>query len=183
MGFYKYMAESPLCNKERLIEWRTEGAVVRTTRPVRLDRARRLGYKAKKGFVLLRVRIGKGGSKRERPNRGRKASKAGQVRYAVKQSQRWIAEQRAARKFTNLEVLNSYYLDEDGQHRWFEVIMVDPASPSIVADKNLQWILSKNGRVWRGLTGAGKRGRGLLWKGEGVEKVRPSIGAHDRKGK
>lgn len=183
MGFYKYMAESPLCNKERLIEWRTEGAVVRSDRPVRLDRARRLGYKAKKGFVLLRVRIGKGGSKRERPNRGRKASKAGQVRYAVKQSQRWIAEQRAARKFTNLEVLNSYYLDEDGQHRWFEVIMVDPASPSIIADKNLHWILSKNGRVWRGLTGAGKRGRGLLWKGEGVEKVRPSIGAHDRKGK
>ncbi|MDP3765404.1 MAG: 50S ribosomal protein L15e, partial [Nanoarchaeota archaeon] len=34
----------------------------------------------------------------------------------------------------------------------------------------------------RGLTSAGKRGRGLLHKGKGAEKLRPSLRAHQRKG-
>ena len=47
----------------------------------------------------------------------------------------WICEQRAARKFPNLEVLNSYYLAKDGKHIWYEIILVDPQHPVIKADK------------------------------------------------
>jgi len=86
-----------------------------------------------------------------------------------------IAEERAARKFPNLEVLNSYWVWEDGRHKWFEVLMVDPHHPVVKSDKNINWIgkEANKGRVFRGLTSAGKEVRGLRHKGRGAEKVRP----------
>jgi large subunit ribosomal protein L15e len=42
-----------------------------------------------------------------------------------------IAEMRAKKKFPNLHVLNSYYVWEDGGHRWFETILRDPHNPGI----------------------------------------------------
>jgi large subunit ribosomal protein L15e len=60
-----------------------------------------------------------------------------------------------------LEVLNSYYVAEDGMYKWFEVIMVDPHRPEIAKDKKINWILSQRKRVFRGLTAAGKKARGL----------------------
>ena len=36
----------------------------RCTRPTRPDKARRLGYKAKQGYVVYRVRVRRGGRKR-----------------------------------------------------------------------------------------------------------------------
>jgi len=80
-----------------------------------------------------------------------------------------------------MEVLNSYYLAEDGQHKWFECILVDRAHPSVKTDKRLGWISDKKGRAHRGLTSAGKKSRGLGKKGKGTEKVRPSLRKHKRK--
>jgi len=87
-----------------------------------------------------------------------------------------IAEERVARKFPNLEVLNSYYVAEDGLQKWFEVILVDPSHPAIKNDPNINWICNKSNRrrVFRGLTSSGKKMRGLRHKGVGAEKVRPS---------
>jgi len=151
--------------KERLVEWRNQPAVVRIERPTRLDRARALGYKAKQGFVVVRVRVRKGGKPRRLYERsgGRKPSSAGLLRFTSRKSDRWIAEERAARKFPNLEVLNSYYVGEDGQYKWFEVILVDPHHPNIKADPQISWITSgkHRRRVFRGLTSAGKKSRGL----------------------
>ena len=150
--------------KERLIELRKQPAIQRVEKPIRIDRARRLGYKAKRGFIIVRVRIKKGGRKRRLyGRRGRKPSKAGVVKFTPKKSLRWIAEERAQRKFPNLEVLNSYYLAEDGKYKWYEVIMVDKNLPEIKADKNIKWITEKQHRrrVFRGLTSAGKKARGL----------------------
>lgn len=75
----------------------------------------------------------------------------------------WIAQQRAARKFTNLEVLNSYFLGKDGVHYFYEVILVDPERPEIKNDKTINWIAKpgNRGRVFRGLTSAAKKSRGL----------------------
>jgi ribosomal protein L15E len=97
-------------------------------------------------------------------------------KYKLAKSLRLIAEERAARKFPNLEVLNSYWVGEDGRHKWFEVILVDPNHPVIKADKDINWICEKQhkGRAFRGLTSAGKKVRGLRNKGRGAEKVRPS---------
>ncbi len=148
--------------KTRMIKWRRQHVVERIERPTLLDRARRLGYKAKQGFVLARVRVRKGGRARRLYGRGgRKPSKAGLLKFTPKKSLRWIAEEKAQRKFPNLEVLNSYYVCEDGKWKWFEVIMVDPNHPNIINDPNINWIIKQRGRVFRGLTSAGKKSRGL----------------------
>lgn len=167
----------------RMMGWRAQDSVSRIDSPTRADRARQAGYVAKKGVVLVRVRIGKGASKRERPNRGRKPSKSGQVRYAAKVSRQRIAEQRASKNFPNLEALNSYWVGDDSVSTWYEVILVDPRSPEVLADKRLAGAAARSGRAYRGITSAGQRGRGLLHKGKGAEKSRPSISAHERKGK
>ncbi|MEM5831829.1 MAG: 50S ribosomal protein L15e [Candidatus Aenigmatarchaeota archaeon] len=151
--------------KERLKQWRKEEAIVRVERPTRLDRARALGYKAKQGFIIVRVRVRKGGRSRRAYLRmlGKKPGSTGIRRFTPKKSLRWIAEERAQRKFPNLEVLNSYYVAEDGIYKWYEVIMVDKNHPVIKSDKNINWICEKQHRrrVFRGLTSAGKKARGL----------------------
>lgn len=190
MGFTKYLRDiwkRPKENKiykERLIAWRKENSIVRIDKPTRLDRARALGYKAKQGFVIVRVRIKKGTRRRTRITKGRKPKKLG-TKIPAKKSKRWIAEERVARKFPNLEVLNSYWVGEDGVYKWYEVILVDKHHPQIKSDKDINWILEKQhkGRVFRGLTSAGKKSRGLRNKGMGAEKIRPSIGAHRGRGK
>ena len=48
----------------RCWEYRQLPAVHRATRPSRPDKARRLGYKAKQGYVIYRVRVRRGGRKR-----------------------------------------------------------------------------------------------------------------------
>jgi large subunit ribosomal protein L15e len=91
---------------------------------------------------------------------------------------------RAANKYPNLEVLNSYPLAKDGKHYFFEVIMVDPDKPEIKNDKDINWICNANNRnrVKRGLTSAGKKSRGLRTKSHNM-KVRPSGRAWNRQGK
>ena len=182
---YKYIAEAwrkpeesyvEELMRQRLIEWRKEPAIVRVEKPTRLDRARKLGYKAKQGFIIVRVRVRRGGLRKQRPRSGRRPKRMGVKKYKPAKSLRLIAEERAARKFPNLEVLNSYWVGEDGRFKWFEVIMIDPHHPAVKADKDINWICQKQhkGRVFRGLTSAGKKVRGLRKKGRGAEKARPS---------
>ncbi len=150
--------------KERLMDWRREHTVERVEKPTRLDRARALGYKAKQGYVVSRVRVRKGGRRRTLyGRRGRKPSKAGLVKFTEGKSDRWIAEEKAARRFPNLEVLNSYQVGEDGQNKWFEVILVDKNHPAIKSDPKINWVLNpaNRRRVFHGLTSAGKKARGL----------------------
>jgi len=189
---YKYIAKAWMqpedsyveeLMKQRLIEWRKEPAIVRIEKPTRLDRARKLGFKAKQGFIIVRVRVRRGGLRKQRPKAGRRPKRMGVKKYKPAKSLKLIAEERAARKFPNLEVLNSYWVGEDGRHKWFEVIFVDPHHPVVKADKNINWICnsSHKGRVFRGLTSSGKKIRGLLHKGHGAEKARPSRKAVLRK--
>jgi large subunit ribosomal protein L15e len=148
--------------RERLIQWRKEERFVRIDKPTRIDRARSLGYKDKKGFVIVRARLLRGG--RNRPKylrKGRKPSKSGLKRFTTKQSLQAVVEQRVARKYTNLEVLNSYWVGEDGKYSWYEIILVDPNHPSIRKDPKLNWITEPQHRrrSFRGLTPAAKKSR------------------------
>src|SRR3989344_5517798 len=83
MGMYKYLQQAWQSEqmkeilKARMISWRAENAIAKIEYPSRLDRAHALGYKAKQGFILARVRIGKGTSKREFPAGGRKPTHRG----------------------------------------------------------------------------------------------------------
>jgi len=175
---YKYLADAwkipdqsyiEEIMRQRVIEWRKQPTVVRIDKPTRLDRARKLGYKAKQGFVVVRVRVRRGGLRKPRPRSGRRPKRMGVAKYKPAKSLRLIAEERAARKYPNLEVLNSYWVWEDGRYKWFEVIMVDKSILSRQHKKtkeleNLLNLASKRGRVFRGLTSAGKKVRGLRSK-------------------
>ncbi|MEM0085187.1 MAG: 50S ribosomal protein L15e [Candidatus Methanomethylicia archaeon] len=162
--------------RARLIKWRREPTVVRIDKPTRLDRARSLGYKDKQGFVVVRVRVRRGPMNKIRPDSGRRPKRMGVYGHSVRKSLQWIAEEKAARKYPNLEVLSSYWVGEDGRYKWFEVILVDPNHPSIINDNNINWICnpSQRGRVFRGLTPAGRKSRGLRLKGSRAVKNRPS---------
>jgi large subunit ribosomal protein L15e len=149
----------------RMVEWRKSNSVERVEKPLRLDKARALGYKAKKGVMVVRVRVKRGGHKRSRPSKGRQIKKL-TIRKNLKISYRIISEQRAAKKYKNMEVLNSYQVGKDGQHYYYEVILIDPMVPEIQSDKEKNWLcLPKNQkRPFRGLTSSGKKSRGLRSK-------------------
>ena len=149
--------------KQRLIQWGKQHTVERIDKPTRLDRARALGYKVKQGYVLARVKIRKGGRRRPADRRGRKPSKAGLVHFTFGKSKQWIAEEKAQRRFPNLEVLNSYPVGSIGTDHYFEVILVDPNNPNIKNDPKINWIClpANRRRVLRGLTSAGRKSRGL----------------------
>ncbi len=144
--------------KQRLLQLRREPVVVRAERPTRLDRARKLGYKAKQGVVIVRVRVEKGNRKTVKPAGGRKPKQKGRV-YPLGKSLRAMAEEKAARSYPNTEVLNSYPVADDSVHAWFECIMLDRAHPVILADRRLASVAAQRGRAFRGLTVAHNRSR------------------------
>ena len=172
-------------NKERRIAWRREENFVRIDKPTRLDKARNVGYKAKQGYVLVRGRVRKGSFGKRKIKAGRRAKRKGILQITVGKSMQRIAEERAQKRFPNLEVLNSYWVGADGQYEWYEIILVDPAHPVIQADPKINWICynTQKGRVYRGKTSAGQKGRGMRVKGKGAEKVRPSVRANGRRAK
>ena len=116
--------------RKRLVEWRKEASVVRVEKPLRLDRARMLGYRDKQGFVVLRVRVRRGGFSKPRPRAGRRPKAIGVVRHKVNVSMKEEAVSRAAKRYPNLKPLGAYPLAADALYKWFEVIMVDPHHPS-----------------------------------------------------
>lgn len=171
---------------ERLIGYRREPkSILRVDKPTNPARARQLGYKAKKGFVVVRVKIRKGSGLHRRPYLGRRPKNMGVTKITRGKSIQSMAEMRASKKFTNCEVLNSYWVGEDGKYKFFEVILVDTAAPEIYNDPALKWVSLgvHSGRAERGLTSAGKKSRGLLHKGRGTEKIRPSLRAKNNQGK
>jgi len=187
-GLYHYLRQAwkkpdKKTLRERMIAWRKSEVFTKVEKPLRLDRARALGYKDKKGFVIIRVRIKRGGHKRSRPNKGRR-SKRLHTRKTLKMNYKWIAQQRASRKYKNLEVLNSYQIGKDGMHYFYEVILIDSSKPEIKNDKTINWIGkgSNKKRAMRGLTSAAKKSRGLRSK-HPTSKVRPSVRAGKRRGK
>lgn len=164
-GFYHYIREAwkkPDVEtlRKRMIDYRKSESIVKLEKPTRLDRARSLGYKAKPGVIIVRVRVMRGGRSRTRPNAGRR-SKRQTSRKTLWMNYKEVAEQRVARKFRNLEVVNSYWVAQDGIYYWYEVILVDPSRPEIAKDKFFKNIIKRKGRAFRGLTSAGRKARGI----------------------
>ncbi|MCL5988724.1 MAG: 50S ribosomal protein L15e [Candidatus Thermoplasmatota archaeon] len=181
---WKDLKKSEIYNlqKQRMISWRNGNSVVRVDFPTRIDRARSLGYKAKYGYLVVRSRVRRGGRGKPKIMGGRRPRRMAYNKLTPKKSIQWIAEERAADKYPNAEVLNSYYVGEDGLYKYYEVILVDRESPQITNDSRISWISEpqNTGRVYRGLTSAGYKGRGLRTGRTGSSKSRPSIRANDR---
>ena len=158
--------------KERLILYRKQPTTIRIEKPTRLDRARSLGYKAKQGYVVARTKVRRGGQRKQRPKAGRRPKRMGVKKFKLAKSLKLIAEERTGKKFPNLEVLNSYWVGEDGRSKWFEVILINKTVLSLQhnfrtekakrANQNIVNLASQKRRVNRGLTAAGKRVRHLV---------------------
>lgn len=182
MNAYKYMSKSFQNEyksrsqefRGRIAAWRKDSPVEKIEKPTNIARARELGYKAKQGVVLARVRVERGLSKRRKIKAGRKPSKEGMF-YAFRKSLQVRAEERAARKFANCEVLNSYFVGEDGKYRFFEVIMLDTSHPAIKNTPEYASLVAQRNRAYRGLTSSGRKHRGLMHKGFGANQGRPSV--------
>merc|ERR1712170_20715 len=174
MGAYKYMQE--LARKKqsdvmrfllrvRCWQFRQLASIHRASRPTRPDKARRLGYKAKQGFVIYRVRIRRGGRKRPAP-KGQIYGKP--VHHGINElknqrSLQAVAEERVGRRCKALRILNSYWVGQDSTYKFFEVIMVDAFHKAIRRDPKMQFMCKSTAkhREMRGLTSAGKKSRGL----------------------
>jgi large subunit ribosomal protein L15e len=187
MGAYKYLEE--LWKKKqtdlmrfvmrlRTWEYRQLGVIHKVTHPSRPDKARKLGYKRKQGYVVYRIRIRRGGRKRP-VAKGivyGKPKTQGVTGLKAYRSLRSVAEERVGRKLGGLRVLNSYWVAQDATYKFFEIILVDPAHNAIRNDPKINWIVRPvhKKRELRGLTSAGKKFRGLRAKGKSNNKQRPS---------
>ncbi|MEM3248797.1 MAG: hypothetical protein QXL00_03345 [Conexivisphaerales archaeon] len=121
----KYYKEKPDEYKAYLIKWRSEPRIVRVEKPSRIDKARELGYKEKRGYIAVRVRVARGGMKIQRPNSGRRQKHSGSKLISGQVSKAEIAAQRVSEIYRNMRVLGTYYLGEDGKHVWYEVVLHD----------------------------------------------------------
>lgn len=187
MGAYKYLQElwkkkqtsvMQFVLRMRTWEYRQLSAVHRCSKPSRIEKARRLGYRAKQGYVTYRVRIRRGNRKRPAP----KGVVCGKIKSVgitgLKSAKNYqsVAEETVGRKLSSLRVLNSYWVGQDATFKFFEVILVDPDHTAIRNDPRINWICNSvhKHREMRGLTASGKKHRGLRAKGDKDNKKRPS---------
>ncbi|HEY6283565.1 MAG TPA: 50S ribosomal protein L15e [Nitrososphaerales archaeon] len=122
--------------RARAVELRKQPAMVRVDRPWRLDRARALGYKAKEGVVVIRMRVSRGGMRRKRPTSGRRPKHMGVLKIKSAVSSQSVAEGRSLERHPNMHLIGSYLVWQDGIHAWFECILVDPMHPAVKSDYN-----------------------------------------------
>ncbi len=76
----------------RCWEYRQLPGISRLTHPSRPDKARRLGYKAKQGYVIYRVRVRRGGRKKPVSKVGLKSSGMNQQSAASSLHAGWTAQ-------------------------------------------------------------------------------------------
>ena len=134
----KMWKENSVELRQKAVIWRKQNAVTRIDKPSRITRARRLGYKAKQGITVVRMRVGTGGMRKQRPRGGRRPKHLGVTRIKAAVSMKQVAERRVLERYPNMKLLGSYFLYKDGMHYWFEIILADPSHPSIAKDKELR---------------------------------------------
>ncbi|EJT50584.1 structural constituent of ribosome [Trichosporon asahii var. asahii CBS 8904] len=174
MGAYKYLTELytkkqsdvlQFVSRVRCWEYRQLAVVHRASRPSRPDKARRLGYKAKQGYVIYRIRVRRGNRKKHAPKGATygKPVRQGVNHLKPQRGLKALAEERVGRRCGNLRVLNSYWVNADGVYAYYEVILVDPSHKAIRRDPRINWIVNPvhKHREARGLTAEGRKNRGI----------------------
>ena len=134
----KMLKENPMELRQRAVIWRNQNAITRVEKPSRIARARRLGYKAKQGIIVIRMRVGTGGMRKQRPRGGRRPKHLGVTKIKADVSMKQVAERRVLERYPNMKLLGSYFLYKDGMHYWFEVVLADPSHPRIAKDKEIR---------------------------------------------
>lgn len=121
-SFQKSLKERSDALKKRIHDWREEPTVIRVEKPSNIARARSAGFKAKHDYVIARVRVKKGKLVRRAPKQGRKPGRNRKTQSSGMGLKR-IAEIKAGLKFPNFNIVNSYLAGEDGQFKFFEVVL------------------------------------------------------------
>merc|ERR1712212_821686 len=165
MGAYKYMQEiyrkkqsdvMRFLLRVRCWQYRQLSALHRAPRPTRPEKARRLGYKNKQGFVVYRIRVRRGGRKRPVPKGATygKPKSHGVNQLKPVRNLQSLAEERCGRRLGSLRVLNSYWVAQDSTYKYYKAIR---------RDASVNWICSTKHkhREMRGKTSAGRKHRGL----------------------
>jgi len=134
----KMLKENPMELRQRAVIWRNQNAITRVEKPSRIARARRLGYKAKQGIIVIRMRVGTGGMRKQRPRGGRRPKHLGVTKIKADVSMKQVSERRVLERYPNMKLLGSYFLYKDGMHYWFEIILADPSHPRIAKDKEIR---------------------------------------------
>jgi len=111
------------------------------------------------------MRVRRGGRKRQ-VHKGKtmgKPKNQGVTGLKPKRNLQSVAEERVGRRCGGLRILNSYWIGQDATYKYFEVIAVDPSHKAIRRDPSMNWISNPvhKHRELRGLTSAGRKGRGL----------------------
>jgi len=173
VGAYKYIRQAfqnewkgtkdenydySLIMRQRGIEYRNSGeAVIKLERPTNIVSAKGVGYRAKQGIFVVRVRVRKGTGTHHRPKNKRRPKRQGQAKLSRRISTQGMAEQKASKKFENAEVLGSYKIAEDGKWHYFEVVLADRTAATVVSDKSLSFLAhGQKGRAERGKTFSGR---------------------------
>merc|ERR1739845_43445 len=144
----------------------------RCTRPSRPD-------KAKRGYVVYRVAVRRGGRKRMVHKGiiyGKTKTQGVHKNGKCSRTHRVLAEARVGKRLPTLRVVNSYWVGQDGTYKFYEVIMVDPQHNAIRNDPRSNHFCKGTfkHREMRGLTAAGRQSRGLLVRGNKDNNKRPS---------
>jgi len=174
MGAYKYQNElwrkkqsDTMRYIQRVRTWhfRHLPSLHRVQTPTRPAKARQMGYKAKQGFSVFRIRVRRGCRKRLAPKGATYGKPVNEGVNQLKFQRRIqsVAEERTGKALGGLRVLNSYWVGQDSTYKYFECIMVDPQHKAIRRDGDMNWMCSNKHkhRELRGLTSAGKKSRGL----------------------
>lgn len=127
-----------------------------------VKRAKTLGYRSIGGMMIYRAKVRKGMMRKGLINKKRKPRGMGMKKKSLNVSMISMAERKVQRKCPNLEVFNSYWVAQSGKHNWYEVIMIDPYNPHVVARSQFDHFRNQGRRrVFRGLTTAGRKSRVL----------------------
>jgi len=167
--------------QQRTIDYRKEGrTVVKLDRPTNLPSAKQVGYKAKEGIFVVRVRVRKGSGTHIRPRNKRRPKRQGKDKLTRRKSIRSIAEERASKKFENAEVLGSYKIAEDGQSHYYEIVLADRETPTIKNDAKLKFLsVGQRGRAERGKTFSGGKNKAENKKVHAKKKKKKAMQTHN----
>ena len=168
--------------QKRTIEYRKEiKSVVKIKRPTNISAAKKVGYKAKKDIIAARVRVRKGSGTYSRPKNKRRPKRQGQAKLTRRKSTQAMAEEKASKKFENMEVIGSYKIAEDGKSHYYEIILADRDSKVIAKDKELSFLKNgQQGRAERGKTKAGKVNKEENKKKNRKKKKKKNVNNHSK---
>jgi len=168
--------------QKRTIEYRKEKlTVVKIDRPTNLVSARQIGYKAKKDIIVARVRVRKGSGTYSRPKSKRRPKRQGQTKLTRRKSTRSMGEEKASKKFENMEVIGSYKIAEDGKSHYYEIVLADRDSKVIAKDKELKYLKKgQQGRAERGKTKSGKVNKKENKKVHRKKKKKRNVNNHSK---